>query len=434
MTKNAFIPNFWKIYNMIWRAAIPFLKGNPRLAPTFDRRIPGAKRSPADLWIQAASAGEAFLAVSILKQLAPPAPMKVLVTTTTDQGMEILESGLKAPDRHHPNLDITLDRFPFDMPDAVAEAIDQVNPRLMVLLETEIWPALFHGLKAKGCPIFILNARMSDRSQGRYYLTRKFWAPFAPDRVLAISKADAAKYARVFPGLEPETMANIKFEYLDAESSAPQGEKAKAKALSKWLPPNLDLTLLASFRRTEEEQLTRLIPALLHRRPHQVVALFPRHMHRVPAMVKQLKKLGRPFHLKSRMIQPAQAGEIVLWDEFGALRTAYGQANAVFVGASLRTLGGQNFVEALIQGAPTVIGPHWSDFKWVGEEIITSGLLRQAPDVDGVADTLLGFLESPPDRREIRAQTRAYLSQHTGGTQAACTAILNSLFPDTTPG
>ena len=91
MTKNAFIPNFWKIYNMIWKAGLPFLKGNLRLAPTFDRRIPGARREAADLWIQAASAGEAFLAVAILRDLDPPAPLKVLATTTTDQGFDILE-------------------------------------------------------------------------------------------------------------------------------------------------------------------------------------------------------------------------------------------------------------------------------------------------------------------------------------------------------
>ncbi len=423
MTKNAFIPNFWKIYNMIWRTGLPFLKGNPRLAPTFDRRIPGAQRQGADLWIQAASAGEAFLAVSILKQLAPPAHLRVLATTTTDQGFDILEQGRTGL---HPNLTLTLDRFPFDMPDAVEEAVEQVNPRLMVLLETEIWPALFHNLKAKGCPIFILNARMSDKSHGRYCLTRTFWKALAPDRVLAISPGDAAKYGRVFPELAPETMANIKFEYL--------GEIQETRAeiireLDHILPQNLELTLLASFRRSEEEEILSLIQTLLDKRPDQTIALFPRHMHRLPLLEKKLKKSGLPFHLKSQMTRPARKGEVVLWDGFGALRSAYARADAVFVGGSLKKLGGQNFMEALIQGAPTVIGPHWADFKWVGEEILETGILIRARDTRAVAHTLVSFLESPPGKAAIQERTRSYLDRHRGGTQVACRAILETLFP-----
>ena len=423
MTKNAFIPNFWKIYNMIWKAGLPFLKGNPRLAPTFDRRIPGARREAADLWIQAASAGEAFLAVAILRDLDPPAPLKVLATTTTDQGFDILEKGVTGLS---PNLSVTLDRFPFDMPDAVEEALDQVTPRLMVMLETEIWPALFRGLKARECPIFILNARMSDRSHSRYRLTRRFWNAFAPDRVMAISPEDAAKYNRVYDDLAAETMPNIKFEYLGNDAA---NDPAMVNTLDHWLPRELDLTLLASFRRTEEEEILALIRELQDRRPQQLIALFPRHMHRVPKLVKKLKKADMAVHLKSAMTQPAQAGELVIWDEFGALRTAYARARAVFVGGSLKPLGGQNFMEALIQGAPTVIGPHWSDFKWVGEEILSNGLLHQATDTQTVADTLISFLDTPPDRTEIQARTQEYLAQKAGGTQAACQAILDSLFP-----
>lgn len=101
MTKCAFIPNFFKFYNILWGAALPFLKRHPRLAPTFDRRINPIHLQPADIWIQAASAGEAYLAVSIIKALKPERAVTILLTSNTDQGMDILTQAL-SPKKFHP--------------------------------------------------------------------------------------------------------------------------------------------------------------------------------------------------------------------------------------------------------------------------------------------------------------------------------------------
>ncbi|MCG8635607.1 MAG: 3-deoxy-D-manno-octulosonic acid transferase, partial [Desulfobacterales bacterium] len=171
MTKCAFIPNFLRFYNILWQAALPFLRRNRRLAPSFDRRVRTGHLNPADIWIQAASAGEAFLALSILHTLAPGSPLSVLVTTTTDQGLDILQKGIKTRPVHT-NLDITLDRFPFDIPGTVSSAVQQVNPGTMVLLETELWPAHLHALKQNNTRILILNARLSARSGRHYKATR----------------------------------------------------------------------------------------------------------------------------------------------------------------------------------------------------------------------------------------------------------------------
>ena len=146
MTKCAFIPNFFKFYNILWGAALPFLKRHPRLAPTFERRINPVHLQPADIWIQAASAGEAYLSVSIIKALNPDRPVNILLTTTTDQGMEILTQALP-PKKFSPRISLCIDIFPFDSPKAMNQAVQQVNPAVMVLLETELWPAHLYALK-----------------------------------------------------------------------------------------------------------------------------------------------------------------------------------------------------------------------------------------------------------------------------------------------
>ena len=130
MTKCAFIPNFFRFYNIMWRAALPFLRRNQRLSSTFDQRLNPAAFPKADIWVQAASAGEALLAVSILKHLCPRERTRILVTTTTSQGMEILNQGL-FPDPGTASFSdrilLDLAYFPFDLPDVVAKVIQQVS-------------------------------------------------------------------------------------------------------------------------------------------------------------------------------------------------------------------------------------------------------------------------------------------------------------------
>nr|NJM03858.1 hypothetical protein [Desulfobacula sp.] len=113
--------------------------------------------------MQAASAGEAYLAVSLARNLKPERPLKVLVTSTTAQGMDILKSGL-TPDRVSRNMDLNITWFPFDMPDIIRQAGAVISPKVLVLLETELWPGLLHCLKQKGARILVVNARMSKKA------------------------------------------------------------------------------------------------------------------------------------------------------------------------------------------------------------------------------------------------------------------------------
>ncbi len=116
-------------------------------------------------------------------------------------------------------------------------------------------------------------------------------------------------------------------------------------------------------------------------------------------------------------------GTVLLWDVFGELGRAYGLARAAFVGGSLKPLGGQNFLEPLGLGTPTVTGPHWDNFAWVGRAILDLGPLREARDGDGVLEALLAFLARPPDRAAVRRAVLDYAASRTGGAAAVCGRI-----------
>ncbi len=408
----------------MWGAALPFLRQSRRLGPTFDLRLDPFCLPEADLWIQAASAGEAFLALPILKQLCPDKTTRVLVTTTTDQGMEILEQGLDHMGKKG-RLVITLGYFPFDRPDLIKRVIRQVGPKAVVLLETEIWPALFYHLKKQKIPCLILNGRMSRKSFRNYRLTRGLWAGIFPDTILCISDMDAQRYQKVFPDSAISTMPNIKFEAMNGETNP------ETRNMLPNLPNTLKLSILASLRRQEETQGIRMLRHLLRQYPDQAVAVFPRHMHRIKPWKNHLKKHRLDFILKSTLDnRPEKAlkpGDIILWDRFGEMRSAYARASAVFVGGSLRPLGGQNFIEPVLKGTPTVIGPFWEDFSWVGKKIFDRDIVVKKGSWQGAARAMVSFLETPPDKKELRQKAAAYIASQRGGTGLACRAIMEAL-------
>ncbi|WP_022668165.1 3-deoxy-D-manno-octulosonic acid transferase [Desulfospira joergensenii] len=433
MTKCAFIPNFFRFYNIMWRAVLPFLRRNRRLSPTFNQRLNPAAFPKSDIWIQAASAGEAFLALSILKGFRPGTKTRILVTTTTAQGMEILEKGLSrdsALGAPAGTLLIRTSYFPFDLPDIVEEVIDQISPRVMVLLETEIWPALFYRLKKNRIQTLILNARMSKKSFRHYRLTKFLWSALAPDRVLAISDPDALRYGTIFPVSKLSTMPNIKFDSMEVQDDHRTRSDLKDK-LAAFLPGGARFSILASLRRQEEKQGIRMIRHLLNRYPDQVIGVFPRHMHRIKAWKKHLKTLRFDFILRSELENlpgtPLKKPNIILWDRFGEMRAAFPLASAVFVGGSLKPLGGQNFLEPVIQGAPTVTGPFWDDFSWVGQSLFDRNIVCKKRNWHEAAQAMVSLLENPPDRGSLRQKAAAYIGSRRGGTDLACQAILESL-------
>jgi 3-deoxy-D-manno-octulosonic-acid transferase len=426
MIKCAFIPNFFKFYNILWAAALPFLKRHPRLAPTIDKRINPVHLQRADIWMQAASAGEAYLAVSIVKAMTPDRPVTLLVTTTTDQGLGILTQTLSSKN-FSPHINLAIDIFPFDRPKTMNKAVQQVNPTVMVLLETELWPAHLYALKRNHTPVLLINGRLSKKSGRNYRLTKAFWRPLAPERILAISAEDAQRFSQVFSNTQIETMDNIKFDRMTV-----QDKPDKGSALAAIVPRELHLSIFASFRRQEETQIIEMIKNLLEKVPDQVIALFPRHMHRIAPFLKKLNKNGLKAYKGSQISSVLTGPAIILWDKFGDLHQAYAHADVVFVGGSLAPLGGQNFMEPAGLGVPTIIGPHWQDFAWVGSDIFNTGAVTRCKDGQHAVKAMCKHLLTSENQQTRIDTVNQYILQKQGGAQTAADTIWAS-WVTTTP-
>jgi len=418
------------LYNLGWQFALPILAKNSRLTEGYtERLLRDPAGAPADIWIQAASAGEAYLAASLVRALSFRSRIRILISTNTRQGMDILEKETASCGTGPAAASIALRFFPFDKPSLMEKAVEQIAPRVMVLLETELWPGLLSALRSRDCRILILNARMTPRSFRRYRMLPGLWTRLAPDRVLAISREDADRYNKLFGDKTAGVMPNIKFDRLRMEENG--GNADQGGNLPITLPQGTPFLVLGSIREEEETVVEKMLRRIHDRFPALITGLFPRHMHRLAAWQQRLDKIGAQWEYRSGLgSEAATPGTVVLWDRFGELNAGYGHATAVFIGGSLAPLGGQNFLEPLMHGVLPVIGPSWENFAWVGSRILSRGLVCRTRNWQEAADRLIRQIEAPPRPETIKEAAAAYIRAHQGGTNQACRLILDMLDAD----
>jgi len=406
------------VYRIVWQIILPFLRFNKRLAKGWDQRRLVPPLPQADLWLQAASAGEAYLAREIISTLKPPNPIRVLVTTNTGQGLKILNQAGVRSDTTSENVEMAARYFPFDNPQLMKSAITSVRPRLIGLLETELWPGLLAASKTTGTPVMVINGRINPSSLNRYMAWPALWRTLAPDQILSISVQDARRFGRLFPDTSISVMDNIKFDQWYRQV----GEN-NAGHLASLFEPDPLFVVFGSIRQEEEASVKAMLARIHQRVPGAIVAVFPRHMGRLAVWQEYLNHQQSAWCLRSHIKTRVPPGHIVLWDTFGELRDAYTLATTAFVGGSLADLGGQNFLEPLAGGVLPVIGPSWYNFAWVGEAIFNQKLVYRADNWQDAADNMVTSLQKPISRGAVHEEVKRYAQKNIGGTDQACRII-----------
>ncbi|MCK5543281.1 MAG: 3-deoxy-D-manno-octulosonic acid transferase [Desulfobacterales bacterium] len=428
------------LYNLVWNIALPFLKKSSTFKDSYKLRTSPNHFDKTDIWMHGASGGEAYVAIEILKNLNPSKSLKILYTATTAQGLEIMQSFCESS-KLHSDIKCKITWFPFDCPSIIEKIILKTNPKIMVLLETELWPGHLYMLKKHKIKTIIINARLSSKSSARYIKTRFLWQQINPETILATSIKDAKRYQKIF-GSETlvDTMPNIKFDSIPAFDSEPdndskQNNTGDTSTLGTIFLPDTKLSILASIRKEEEEHLKVILRFLIKNFPDQIIAIFPKHIQRIKHLSEMLDKftleLGSEFkfkwQLRSKIGSQVNEKTIVLWDTFGELKHAYAFAITAFVGGSLVPLGGQNFLEPVVCGTATVTGPYLNSFKWVNKDIFESQLVFKAQNALQVGEFMVGKLKNPPDKKELKKRGVEYIRKNQGGTARAVELINNSL-------
>ena len=433
MASSLFSRPFFRIYRLLWRLAFPFLKRSSRLSDGWNERmVPGDWLLPdlpqkdgraADIWLQAASGGEARLAVAICRSFRPDAALRILVTTWTRQGRDVVELALPSLKESHPNLVVAVRFAPFDHPGIVRRALAEASPRLVALLETELWPGLMAACREKNIPVHIFNGRINSSTAHFGRLFSSLMADIAPAAVHAVSRYDQQGFSAIFP-CPADRMTNIKFDL------AAQTLDAPLPATERLFTAAGPVFLFASVRQGEETRIPGQLSRLYKAVPNAAVIIVPRHLHRVPAWKSVLEDLAFMPMLISELApgSPLPRKRVLIWDRFGDLPQLYAAARAVFVGGSFGQ-GGQNFLEALAAGRVPCIGPSAHNFLWAlgtGEpsmpSLVEAGLLRVAHTPKDVINIMLEQAASTRDRNTVREAFRTWLLPRQGGS--AATAML----------
>ncbi len=433
-TMSLFSRSFLGLYRGLWAAATPLVRRNRRLSQGFEDRIaltgePFAGRDAVDadtgplIWVQAASGGEAALVRALLREAGTLPEFvarspRFFCTTWTAQGVDVLRT-IAPPS----GISLLARYVPLDNPALMRQAVALARPACVVLLETEIWPGLMAACREADVPLLLLNARMTPKSLSGYRLLRPLLREIRPDRILAISEDDAARFADIFGPEGVSVMPNIKFD--GATLTPPVGADPFA-GLAAEADPAMPRLALASVRQEEEEALLGILPRLLA--GGAALAVAPRHMHRVDVWRKALVPYGAV--LRSELLAgtaTSPAGPLI-WDTFGDLALLYAHVDAAFVGGSLAPLGGQNFLEAPALGTRALVGPHLNNFLWVGEEIFQTGTVERVADAEALAVALpKAAVGRQADRAAAAGETRRrfaeWLAPRTGGSRVAAQAV-----------
>lgn len=438
MASSLFSRPFFRIYRVLWSLARPFLKRSPRLTDGWNERLaPEGWLEPdfsstdghaVDIWIQAASGGEARLAVAICRSMTPDSSLRILVTTWTRQGRDIMEQSLAGLKKSHPRLAVAVRFAPFDHPDIVRRALRQAGPRLVALLETELWPGLLAACREKNIPVHVFNGRINSSTAHFGRIFSSLMKEISPVSIHAVSRYDRQGFSSIFPC--PVTrMTNIKFDLAAETLSTPLAPSPHC------FNANGPVFLFASVRQCEEKRIPGQLERLYKAVPNAAVVIVPRHLYRVASWKSVLDDLAFMPVLASEL-PPGRClarRHVLIWNKFGDLPKLYASAKAVFVGGSFGQ-GGQNFLEALSAGRIPCIGPSVHNFLWAlgtGDSSMPSleeaGLLRVAHTPKDVIDIMLEQAASTRDRKAVREQFRDWLAPRQGGAAATARLMENQI-------
>ncbi|WP_147200369.1 lipid IV(A) 3-deoxy-D-manno-octulosonic acid transferase [Pantoea sp. MBD-2R] len=379
------------IQPLIWLRL--WLRG--RKAPAYRKRwaerygFCKGKVKPDGILLHSVSVGETLAAVPLVRALRHRYPsMPITVTTMTPTGSERAASAF--------GKDVDHVYLPYDLPGSMNRFLNNVNPRLVIIMETELWPNMIAQLHARNIPLVIANARLSERSAKGYGKLGKFMRRLLQQITLiaAQNAEDGERFITL--GLKRSQLTvtgSLKFDISVTPELA-----ARAITLRRQWAPRRQVWIATSTHEGEESVILEAHRKLLERFPTLLLILVPRHPERFATAREMTQKAGFSYTLRSSGEIPSGDTQVVIGDTMGELMLLYGIADLAFVGGSLVERGGHNPLEAAAHAIPVLMGPHIFNFKDICAKLQQADGLITVTDAASL-DKEIGTLLTDEDYR-----------------------------------
>lgn len=394
-----------------------FLRG--KKAPAYRKRwterygFCTGKVKPHGILVHSVSMGESIAAVPLIKQLQADYPaFPITVTTMTPTGSAFVTNTFKDSVSHV--------YLPYDLPCALRRFLNTVQPKMVIIMETELWPNLITALHHRRIPLIIANARLSARSAKRYAKLAKSTANMLQQitYIAAQDQASAERFLQLgLPQNQLLVTGSIKFDIsLSAEI------KQKSHVLRESLLADRPAWIAASTHEGEEAIILQVHRHLLKIQPDLLLILVPRHPERFNTVADLLTKQQFSFIKRSENRSPEQTTDVILADSMGELLILFGLADIAFIGGSLVPRGGHNPLEAALHHLPIVMGRHVFNFQTICDQLQQAGGLEYV-DEHTFTEVLSQLLKDTSQQKVIGEQAYKVLQANQGALTRLLTLI-----------
>jgi 3-deoxy-D-manno-octulosonic-acid transferase len=377
------------------------------------------KKYPQDvIWLHAVSVGEAEALFPLVRRLQAHNPqVKILITTTTPTGSARVRKVLGQTVEHV--------YLPYDTPDAVRRFMHCFKPVLAVMMETEIWPNLFIHCGDNNIPLYVINARLSEKSARGYQKLPSLFHPVLANvkKIAAQTQEDAERFIAIGakPGLVV-TVGNIKFDLEIPEQVILEGKQLKTSVFKDRF-----VWIAASTHKGEEQIFLDVYKQLKSKIPELLLLIVPRHPERF-AEVSTLCNQNTLAVVTHTSKQPCNLGtDVYLADTMGELKMLYAAADVAFVGGSMVPVGGHNLLEASAIGIPVLFGPYMANFKEIALKVLAHKAAIQCQDKAAIVRAIQSMYSDIAYRNLLTENGKLFVQTNRGAIDKLCEMLAGQI-------
>lgn len=358
------------------------------------------------IWVHAVSVGETLAAVPLVRELQKRYPAyRLMMTCMTPTGSERVRALFGESVEHS--------YAPYDMPGSVSRFLNTVKPKILIIMETELWPNTIAACERRNIPVVLANGRLSPGSAKAYQRIGPLVRPMlaALSMVAAQHSDDGARFVGLgLPADALQVTGNIKFDLTLDDTM----QRQSAALSEQWHGADKrPVFLAASTHRGEDEIILDAFAGIRRQLGNTLLVLVPRHPERFNQVAELCASAGFSLARRSGLDAVADS-DVLLGDSMGELMMFYGACDVAFVGGSLVPTGGHNMIEPAAWGVPVLTGPHLFNFNEASQLLLNGGALQICESADEMAQQCLALLQNQQRRERAGSAARLVAEANKG--------------------